>query len=572
MEKKHSSIKVMIVIPMLILGIVSVISNILAIRNIRNVNANASNIVDHYMTGIEKLSEIQESAQNIHKMALTHIIAADFDTMIRVVEEIKAAEQELDKMLEDFEALYEQPMAELTGNYEQFKRAILFLVAKSADRKTSEAYAIANGDLENYGAAMRGTLEDMMDALTTQSAQARATLNDVYQASLAENICTIVVSLLALVAAVGIVFVRVVRPISMAQNELNEITTGIGRGEGDLTRRLTLLYNDEIAALSSGVNTFMEKLQQILKTISGNSERMDVVVNEVLSSVRGSNDSVSDLSAVTQELSATMQEVSNSTGIINRNASVVHENVNRIAGKSVEINEYAKKMRADADAMAMDAKSSMEETDKRVREIGEVLQQAILDSKSVDQVNSLTNDILNISSQTNLLALNASIEAARAGEAGRGFSVVAEEIRQLADLSRETANHIQQINNIVIQAVHNLADSAAGMIEYVNGSILSEFGKFVDQGKRYEEAATHIEGTMNEFTDKTDHLRDEMEQIADSIHKITAAIEGGVQGVSGAADSTEALVADVEHINRRMGENRAIAEDLKKETAIFVRL
>ncbi|MDE6875513.1 MAG: methyl-accepting chemotaxis protein [Lachnospiraceae bacterium] len=572
MEKRHSSIKVMIVIPMLILGIVSVISNLLAIRNIKNVNANASNIVDNYMTGIERLSEIEEAVQSIHKLALTHIIAVDFDTMIRVVEEIKVREQALDKMLDDFNTMSGMPMAELKENYGQFKRAILFLVAKSADRKTAEAYAIANGDLENYGNAMRNGLEGMMDKLTTQSAQARATLNDVYQASLTENICTIAVSLLALVAAVGIVFVRVVRPISTAQNELNEITSGIGRGEGDLTRRLTLLYNDEIAALSGGINTFMDKLQQILKTISGNSERMDVVVSEVLSSVHDSNNSVTDLSAVTQELSATMQEVSSSTGTINRNASVVQENVNRIAGKSVEINDYARKMRADADAMAADAKSSMEETDRRVREIGEVLRQAILDSKSVDQVNSLTNDILNISSQTNLLALNASIEAARAGEAGRGFSVVAEEIRQLADLSRETANNIQQINNIVIQAVHNLSDSASGMIGYVNESILVEFGKFVERGKRYEEAATHIEGTMNEFTDKTDHLRDEMEQIADSIRKITVAIEGGVQGVSGAADSTQALVADVEQINCRMDENRAIAEDLKKETAIFVRL
>ncbi len=572
MEKRHSSIKVMIVIPMLILGIVSVISNLLAIRNIKNVNANASNIVDNYMTGIERLSEIEEAVQSIHKLALTHIIAVDFDTMIRVVEEIKVREQALDKMLDDFNTMSGMPMAELKENYGQFKRAILFLVAKSADRKTAEAYAIANGDLENYGNAMRNGLEGMMDKLTTQSAQARATLNDVYQASLTENICTIAVSLLALVAAVGIVFVRVVRPISTAQNELNEITSGIGRGEGDLTRRLTLLFNDEIAALSGGINTFMDKLQQILKTISGNSERMDVVVSEVLSSVHDSNNSVTDLSAVTQELSATMQEVSSSTGTINRNASVVQENVNRIAGKSVEINDYARKMRADADAMAADAKSSMEETDRRVREIGEVLRQAILDSKSVDQVNSLTNDILNISSQTNLLALNASIEAARAGEAGRGFSVVAEEIRQLADLSRETANNIQQINNIVIQAVHNLSDSASGMIGYVNESILVEFGKFVERGKRYEEAATHIEGTMNEFTDKTDHLRDEMEQIADSIRKITVAIEGGVQGVSGAADSTQALVADVEQINCRMDENRAIAEDLKKETAIFVRL
>ena len=96
MEKRHSSIKLMIVVPMLILGIVSVISNILAIRNIKNVNANASDIADHYMAGTQELSEIQKSVQNIHKMALTHILAMDFDTMIRIVEGIKEKEKELD--------------------------------------------------------------------------------------------------------------------------------------------------------------------------------------------------------------------------------------------------------------------------------------------------------------------------------------------------------------------------------------------------------------------------------------------------------------------------------------------
>ena len=228
-------------------------------------------------------------------------------------------------------------------------------------------------------------------------------------------------------------------------------------------------------------------------------------------------------------------------------------------------------MKESADKLEADARTNMERTNLKVNEILNVLNQAIEDSRSVEQVNGLTNDILNISSQTNLLALNASIEAARAGEAGRGFAVVAEQIRQLADSSRETANHIQQINGIVTNAVHNLSDNADNLVSYMKESILPEFAAFVEGGAQYRENATYIESVMNEFTEKTDALKNEVDSIADSISSITHAIEEGAKGVNGAAQSTQTLVADMDNINERMNENREIASALQKETDVFTK-
>ena len=181
----------------------------------------------------------------------------------------------------------------------------------------------------------------------------------------------------------------------------------------------------------------MDKLQDIFKMIVSNSNKMEEVVGEVRDSMVTSNGSVSDLSALTEELSATMEEMSANASVINASTESVKEDVDQIAERTSEINAYSKEMKEHADSMEASARENMESTGVKVNEILTVLNKAIEDSKSVNQVNNLTNDILNIASQTNLLALNASIEAARAGEAGKGFSVVATEISQLASASQD---------------------------------------------------------------------------------------------------------------------------------------
>ena len=243
-----------------------------------------------------------------------------------------------------------------------------------------------------------------------------------------------------------------------------------------------------------------------------------------------------------------------------------------MADRTNEINSYTKEMKEHADGMENAARSNMETTSTKVSEMLTVLNKAIKDSESVNQVNSLTDDILNIASQTNLLALNASIEAARAGEAGKGFAVVATEISQLASASQQAANRIQQINGVVTAAVHNLAENANDLVNYMNDSILPEFESFVESGSEYKKNATYIESVMDEFKTKTDSLQKAMHEIAGSINTIANAIEEGVNGVSSAADSTQVLVGDMENITQNMDNNQEIAAALKRETEVFKKL
>lgn len=575
MNKKRLSLKYIILVPVIILGIVSVVSNIGSMNSLKRVNDTATKIVEENLYNITSLSEIQKEASAIHRLALSHIIASDFDSMVALVDSVRAEEAKLDAMLDEYSKRLpkddEQAFTQFISSYEGLKYEIANLLAYSGNSKKTAAYELANGAVSEYSSDMDAQVETMMSNAGTQSEKASAELAAKYSSARVRGMFIIMLILVLLFVTLYGVFMLVIRKLNVATKEIKGIIKGIDDRQGDLTRRITILSNDEVADLGNGINTFMEKLQNIMKLIIINSQKLEAVVGEVQQNLHTSNDSAADLSAVTEELSATMQEIGESASVINQNAEAVLEKVVEIAGKSGEINEYSKGMKESADKLEADARTNMERTNLKVNEILNVLNQAIEDSRSVEQVNGLTNDILNISSQTNLLALNASIEAARAGEAGRGFAVVAEQIRQLADSSRETANHIQQINGIVTNAVHNLSDNADNLVSYMKESILPEFAAFVEGGAQYRENATYIESVMNEFTEKTDALKNEVDSIADSISSITHAIEEGAKGVNGAAQSTQTLVADMDNINERMNENREIASALQKETDVFTK-
>lgn len=575
-NKRLKSIKTVILIPVFILGILCIVSNFMAVLNTRNVNTSASDIADRCMTSISKLGEIQNETQVVHSTGMFHIIATDLNTMISVVDSIREEEKVLQTYLDEYEKNYLQEsdravFEKIVADYEGMKYEIDNMMAYSANSNKAAAYELANGSIAGYNIAIQSEINTLIDNANAEALQVREQLADTYKTSLIINNVIILISVVALTSALFCVIKLVISPIKGISDQIRDIIDDIDRNEGDLTKRVSIASIREMAELGNGFNAFMDKLQSILKLIIENTNEMRVVVAEVQESVRTSNDSASDLSAVTEELAATMQEVGNSAGAINRNADSVRDEVDVIADKSNSINDYSKEMKANADRMENDAKASMEETGTKVQEILSVLNQAIEDSKSVDKVNSLANEILSISSQTNLLALNASIEAARAGEAGKGFAVVADEIRQLAESSRDTTNRIQEINVVVTNAVHNLAGHANNLVEYLNEAILPEFGKFVESGVQYRENATYIEGVMNEFTVKTDDLKRAMDEIADSISTITDAIDEGAKGVNGAAESTQMLVVDMEKINSRMDVNENIAGVLQKGTNMFTK-
>lgn len=215
---------------------------------------------------------------------------------------------------------------------------------------------------------------------------------------------------------------------------------------------------------------------------------------------------------------------------------------------------------------------SKNDTNAEVSRIQEILEDAVKESQNVEQINSLTNDILDIASQTNLLALNASIEAARAGEAGRGFAVVAEEIQVLADSSRNTANNIQSISHVVNEAVQKLSDSAKQMLRFVDETVLTDYDSFVSIVNQYQLDAEEMNRIFQEFSVKTSEITGTMQSMNNGINDISVSVDEGAKEVVSVADDTVKLVNALEQIKQETDKNQTISQKLQGQVNRFEKL
>jgi len=447
------------------------------------------------------------------------------------------------------------------------------------DNITATANARLAGDMA-AAAASNGGLRDIVMVLQEYQATYTGLLSTCAAEDAAYGVKSVQfiqnmalgINIVIMIAALVVIIVisrSVVKPTKNATKHLNAIIEGIEQGEGNLTERLAVKSMDEIGQLSTGINSFLDQLQNIMKKLRNSSEGLNVQVANINTSIVTSENSASDVSATMEEMSASMEEIAATLDTIAGGSREMLDAVQGMKGLAKDGVDLTDTIKVKAQGIREDALKSKNNTIVMMDDGRKLLEEAVENSRSVDKINELTNDILSISSQTNLLALNASIEAARAGEAGKGFAVVADEIRDLAERSKDTANNIQQISSQVIEAVEQLAGSAKSMQDFIDGTVLSDYDKLVDVANQYYDDADKLDAMMDVIDDKSTELENNITSINEGIDGINVAIDENAQGVTMVADNAGQLVEMLANIKDEAESNREISDELSNEVAQF---
>ena len=372
--------------------------------------------------------------------------------------------------------------------------------------------------------------------ITVPNAELIANTTSIIKISLIAELVSILLSIV-----VGMLLSsKMVRPI--------KTMTRIIQKQGDLDLKKDaqmdnlVKMKDETGDMARAVNVMNEKLRAMVKLLEDTGT--SVLNNSELlgASSKAVGAMCGDNSATTQELAATMEEAASSAERVNENVGMITSHAKVIMDLSQKGEAESKEILIRANNLSAKVQDANENTKKIYEEIAKQKMVATEKAKSVEQINTLTQNIMEISSQTNLLALNASIEAARAGEAGKGFAVVAEEIGNLAIQTRDSVQNIETIINEVNEAVNNLAICLNTSMDFLENTVMEDYGEFLNVSAQYANDATNFESGMREIAESVEQLDQAIDHIAVSMEDIGKMTNEAANGVSLVAEKTVEIV------------------------------
>lgn len=363
-----------------------------------------------------------------------------------------------------------------------------------------------------------------IDGLENQVASMEQRVGESLTAAIVGSVTTSLIALAIIVFLALFVVRGIIRPLKSAVAAMN----GIASGDGDLTRRLEVSGKDELSQLATAFNSFADQVHGLVRQVHVSAQTLNDTTGELNSVMVEAEQGVERQKSESDQVATAMNEMTAAA--------------QEVAGNASEASDAAGRARAqvtDAQGLVFQTIEVIGGLSQQVEQGVRVIEKLGTDSRQIDSVLKVIRDI---SDQTNLLALNAAIEAARAGEAGRGFAVVADEVRTLASRTQQSTQEIQK----TIEQLQQGAEEAVTLI----GSISVRSEETVGETRQVSDALERISQAVSTITDMNTQIASAAEEqtsvsetINQNVHEIVAISEQTSQGTRRAGDATQRLKA-----------------------------
>ncbi|MDF2613009.1 MAG: yvaQ [Clostridia bacterium] len=538
-------------------------------------NVVTNEITKKYLSSIVSTQNIQANFKDLQYYSHQHFIAPDEVTQQTIKDKILKAKgsliQELQSLNNELSSEKQKVMViqfeELYGQYQELYDKSIKL---SEEGKLFAARRTAWGEMNTLSEQIQMTIDEMVQSNVQGASEKQKLSQELYDSTKIKGYFNMLIVCIIMAVGVYIIDRTITKPIKEANKKVKFLIQGLNESKCDLGKRLSIKYRDEAGELFKGVNTFIEKLQDIINKMNSTNVSLKQLADNIFKNVETTNYYVESASTNVQEISAGLQETAATAEEMNRAAAEVRDNIEVITNKAYEGAGKAKEIGERAEALKRTSIESQENAISVVQKIDKELNDAVERTKTVSKISELTEAILSITSQTNLLALNAAIEAARAGENGRGFAVVAAEIRKLAEDSKETVSEIQHIAKTVVEAVSGLVNASNTISSFIKDQIVEEYKTLVETSKQYNKDSEIMQCLMQNFTESSIHMKSGIEHMVKDIEQVTRIINESAENTQNVSEQTLHIVKDINGIRDDMTNSIDTVNDLNEVIKVFI--
>ena len=414
--------------------------------------------------------------------------------------------------------------------------------------------------------AFQNSLQDLSNINEKNADKA----NNDNKTSYENTIKLFIILLIPLLLLSGAISLIIVREITSLLNQCVDYLKGVATGDFSMqVPEYALNRGDELGGLANAVQSMQCSVNKLIKNVKGQADSIENVVSSINNKLIVLNSNVEGVSATTEQLAAGAEETAASAQEVFTTSQEVERAVHFIAVKSQEGAEKSSNISLTADSTMRSAEKSKSETERVFSETESNLKKSIEKAKAVEEINILADSIMDITSQTNLLALNAAIEAARAGEAGKGFSVVAEEIRKLAEQSSGAISKIQDITGVILSSVEDLSSNANNMLNFVETKVLNDYKTLVETSEKYSTDALYYKDFSMDLSATTEELLASLMDVLKIIDGVSKAASESAEGTTDIADKMSGVSTISNEFLELSEKANETGQRLIKEISIF---